>query len=417
MKKSTIIIFLVLAMLKTQAQDYQVSFAGTGATTVVSTVKVDNLTSGATVTLNGGDVLHLIGGVGISTPDIKNGTLQIYPNPMAEQSILTFVAPDNDHAVIGIVDLSGKNVYQISTLLSPGVNSFRVSGISRGMCFVKVNGKNYHYSAKLVSQSNLQDETKIEHVSFAKHTASTPLKSTETTIDMLYTEGDQLLYKGISGIYSTLIPDVPASSKTITFNFAACTDGDNNNYTIVQIGTQTWMVENLKTTKYNNGTSIPLVTDNSAWAKLNTHGYCWYNNDDATYKNTYGALYNWFTVHTAGLAPAGWHLATDAEFTTLTDYLGGESVAGGKLKETGITNWLTPNTGATNESGFSANPGGLRYYDGSYATMGKYSFWWSSTTFNTSSAWARRVYYSHGAVDRYYDLKTHGFSVRCVRDL
>jgi hypothetical protein len=102
MKNSTIIIFLVLVILKTQAQDYLISFAGAGDTTEVGTVKVDNLTSGATVTLNGGDILHLFGSVGIGAPDSDNGTLQVYPNPMAEQSMLTFIAPENGNTVIGI---------------------------------------------------------------------------------------------------------------------------------------------------------------------------------------------------------------------------------------------------------------------------------------------------------------------------
>ena len=140
-KKSTFIIFLVLVFLKTQAQDYLISFAGAGDLLQWTALKVDNLTSGATVTLNEGDVLHLIPAVGIGTLDIDNVTLHIYPNPMAEQSMLTFTAPENGNAVICIVDLSGKTVYQISTMLSTGIHSFRVSGINRGMYFVKVTGK------------------------------------------------------------------------------------------------------------------------------------------------------------------------------------------------------------------------------------------------------------------------------------
>jgi len=107
------------------------------------------------------------------------------------------------------------------------------------------------------------------------------------------------------------------------------TDIDGNVYHIVAIGTQVWMAENLKTTKYNDGTFIPLVTDSTAWGNLSTPGYCWYNNDAATYKNTYGALYNWFTVNTGKLSPKGWHIPSDTEWETLITYLGGESLAGG----------------------------------------------------------------------------------------
>ncbi len=154
------------------------------------------------------------------------------------------------------------------------------------------------------------------------------------------------------------------------------TDIDGNVYHTVTIGTQVWLVENLKTTRYNDGTSIPLVTDSAAWSNADTSAYCWYNNDIAN-KNTYGALYNWFTVNTGKLAIAGWHIPTDAEWTTLTDYLGGESIAGGKLKETGTTHWRSPNAGATNESGFTALPGGHRDVNGTFSAMGDDGFWWS----------------------------------------
>jgi uncharacterized protein (TIGR02145 family) len=184
-------------------------------------------------------------------------------------------------------------------------------------------------------------------------------------------------------------------------------DIEGNVYHIVTIGTQVWMAENLKTTRYSNGTSIPLVTDNSAWGNLTTPGYCWYNNDEATYKNTYGALYNWYTINTGNLCPTGWHVPTDAEWTTLTTYLGGESVAGGKLKETGTAHWTSPNIGATNESGFTALPGGDRIYDGTFYTIGSYGWWWSEGD-------ARRL--RDGNVFRSNSDKRDGFSVRCLRD-
>jgi uncharacterized protein (TIGR02145 family) len=193
-------------------------------------------------------------------------------------------------------------------------------------------------------------------------------------------------------------------------------DIDGNGYHSVTIGTQTWLVENLKTTKYNDGTAIPLVSDYLAWPNLITPAYCWYNNDATTYKNAYGALYNWYAVNTAKLAPTGWHVATDAEWTTLTTYLGGESVAGGKLKEAGTLNWLSPNTSATNETGFSALPCGGRWNNGIFADVGNYGYWWCSIEAATSLAWYRDVYYGNSAVLRGGYNKAKGFSVRCVRD-
>jgi uncharacterized protein (TIGR02145 family) len=194
-------------------------------------------------------------------------------------------------------------------------------------------------------------------------------------------------------------------------------DIEGNTYKTVTIGTQTWMAENLRVARYKNGTTILLVTENTAWDNLTTPGYCWYNNDEATNKATYGALYNWYTVSTGNLCPAGWHVPTDAEWTTLTTYLNGESVAGGKLKETGTAHWASPNTGATNETGFTALPGGDRDGNGAYNGIGSYGYWWGSTEYSTTNAWLRDMSYNYSGVYRNTNTKQFGFSVRCLRDL
>jgi uncharacterized protein (TIGR02145 family) len=193
-------------------------------------------------------------------------------------------------------------------------------------------------------------------------------------------------------------------------------DYDGNIYYTVQIGTQLWMAENLKTTRYNDGTEIPLVTNEQKWLDLSTPGYCWYNNDPATYKITYGALYNWYAVNTGKLAPKGWHIPTDAEWTTLSDYLGGEAIAGGKLKETGTAHWISPNTDATNEIGFTGLPGGIRHDDGEFYKIGSYGFWWGSTETGFYYAWNRFLNFGNGQINKDYFSKKDGFNVRCVRD-
>lgn len=195
------------------------------------------------------------------------------------------------------------------------------------------------------------------------------------------------------------------------------TDTEGNVYNTITIGTQTWMAENLKGTRYNDGTAISNVTNNTTWAGLTTGAYCWNNNDAATYKSTYGALYNWYTVNTGKLCPTGWHVPSDAEWTTLTTYLGGESVAGGKLKETGTAHWQSPNTDATNSSGFTALPGGDRNYDGTFAAIGGYGGWWgSSAEYDTYSAWGRYMGYKSSDVSRSGSSLRSGFSVRCIKD-
>jgi uncharacterized protein (TIGR02145 family) len=193
-------------------------------------------------------------------------------------------------------------------------------------------------------------------------------------------------------------------------------DIDGNVYTDAMIGTQVWMRENLKTTKYNDGTTIPLVTDKTAWANLSTPGYCWYNNDATTYKTIYGALYNWYTVNTGKLCPTGWHVPTKDEWAILATYLGGESVAGGKLKETGTSHWLSPNTGANNTSGFTALPGGYRYTAGEFDFVGMNGFWWSVNESTTDWAYDRELDNDNSYYWFFNDPKKAGFSVRCIKD-
>jgi uncharacterized protein (TIGR02145 family) len=196
----------------------------------------------------------------------------------------------------------------------------------------------------------------------------------------------------------------------------AVTDIDGNVYDTVTIGKQEWMVENLKTTKYNDGKSIPLVTGSHAWSILTTPGFCWYNNDAAAYTGTYGVIYNWYAVNSGNLCPMGWHVPADEEWTTLTTYLGGENAAGGKLKESGTSHWVNPNDGATNLSGFTALPGGYRQDDGSFYNINDDANWWSSTMSNTNSALGRNVNYNYSYVTRDSYIKRFGFSVRCLKD-
>ena len=194
-------------------------------------------------------------------------------------------------------------------------------------------------------------------------------------------------------------------------------DIDGNNYITVTIGSQIWMAENLRTTKYNDGIAIPLVTDNTTWANLTTPAFCWYNNDAKTNGSTYGALYNWYSVNTKKLCPTGWHVPSDIEWTTLTNYLGGTAVAGGKLKEAGVTHWLSPNLGATNESGFTALPAGNRYpTNGGFVFMGEHGSWWTSTQYS-STVYHRGLMYNY--IDVYSNSAgqyTAGYSVRCIKN-
>ena len=202
--------------------------------------------------------------------------------------------------------------------------------------------------------------------------------------------------------------DTPASPVTVS-------DFEGNIYNTVIIGTQEWMAENLKATKFNDGSAIPLVTDNTAWSNLTTPGYSWYNNDMASYRDIYGTLYNWFTVNTGKLCPTGWHVPTDPDWTTLTTYLGGISVAGGKLKEAGTTHWASPNEGATNETGFTALPGGNRYFNGAFEYVGSIGDWWSASGIDPTNALSRGMYHHISSVSIDNHDNRIGFSIRCIK--
>ena len=195
-----------------------------------------------------------------------------------------------------------------------------------------------------------------------------------------------------------------------TYNADAIQDIEGNYYNIVTIGSQVWMAENLKTTRYNDNNEIPLVTNNTEWSVFSTPAYCWYNNDIAN-KNIYGALYKRYAVNTGKLCPTGWHVPSEGEWTSLITYLGGENVAGGKLKETDTIHWFSPNTGATNESGFTALPGGARSSGSSmFFGVGGIGTWWS-----VDSAWY--MVSNTSTVTRFGDAPEDGLSVRCLKDM
>jgi uncharacterized protein (TIGR02145 family) len=189
--------------------------------------------------------------------------------------------------------------------------------------------------------------------------------------------------------------------------YGSVTDIDGNCYKTVQSGTQTWMAENLKVTQYRDGPSVEVM---------------WYNNDPSTYKDTYGALYTWAAVGSDKICPTGWHVPSNSEWTTLTTFLGGESVAGGKLKETGTTHWTSPNTEANNESGFTALPGGKsKDRNLEFKDIGNYGNWWSRTPKNTGIvsyyACSQRLSYDQSNFYRTYEFYNSGLSIRCIKDI
>ena len=248
-------------------------------------------------------------------------------------------------------------------------------------------------------------------------TKSNPTISDNKTIDG---EGAGSFSSSISGLtantkyyvraYATTSKGTGYGS-TLTFTTAAVVDIDNNAYHSVQIGEQVWMKENLKVSHYSSGNEIPNVTDDTQWSNLTTGACCDYNNS-TYYSNTYGKIYNGFAVNDLkGICPTGWHVPTYDEWTTMRTSLGGMETAGAKLKEEGLAHWSYPNTGATNESGFTALPGGLRSYSPSaYSNLGIYGMYWAQS--NNSFTLSKDATY----FDEISRNSKYGLSVRCMKN-
>lgn len=194
------------------------------------------------------------------------------------------------------------------------------------------------------------------------------------------------------------------------------TGNDGKSYRIVKIGNQWWMAENLKETKYRNGEDITNETDGTTWAGLTTGARCAYDNNETT-ANTYGYLYNWYAmIDGRNIAPSGWHVPTEAECSTLVTYLGGTSIAGGKMKETELTHWSSPNAGATNTSGFTGLPGGFRGNYGIFYALGLGAWFCPSTEYDADNVKIVYLTYDNSGAYQNSRSKKYGFSVRLVRD-
>lgn len=215
----------------------------------------------------------------------------------------------------------------------------------------------------------------------------------------------------------TLFTTLKTSENYLAFNpaitYGTLTDIEGNIYKTVQIGSQTWMAENLRTLKLNDGVDIPYSETAIEWNPLETASYCWINSDTSVY----GALYNWYTVSSGKLCPEGWSVPSDQDWTDLTDYLGGQAEAGKLLKETGTRHWLTSSVNITNDSGFTALPGGYRNQNGTFGNVTQSGYFWTSTEDSENgTAFFRSMYYGYSNVDKSSGNLKSGFSVRCIMD-
>ncbi len=430
-----------------RAQSYYIDFTASGAATTLDSVYVENLTQGTSLTLQGSDTLHLYGTASVTSLYHSNADLRIYPNPFTEKSHLEIYIEVPTVATIDVYDAVGKHMVHLKQSIHKGHNTFDISGFASGHYHLIVKTASGQKSASFISLNTASQNPQIELKStFAEDfQLKSTEKGTKNIVPMPYTTGDQMQFTGYSGSLIAVVTDVPTSSKTIDVVFAPFTCGDafidtrdGNVYATVQIGTQCWMAENLK--------YLPSVVGSATGSKTTPFYYVYdYDGTDtnaakatANY-TTYGVLYNWPAAMNGavsstsnpsgvqGICPTGWHLPSDAEWKQLEMFLGMTQAEannigwrgtdeGGKLKETGTTHWNSPNTGATNSSGFTALPGGVRGYSGSFSFIGNTGYWWSSTEDDTYYVWLRFLqnYFSNAFREKY--VKEVGHSVRCLRD-
>jgi uncharacterized protein (TIGR02145 family) len=435
--RSLLIFIAIFCSVKVNAQNYLISFTGSGESSTINSIKVENLTKSTFLTLNGSDILRLTATTDInSITEKQSSELKIYPNPMTDNSTLEVYPPVKGDATISVLDFTGKQIVRLQSYLENSLQVFRLSGMKNGFYLVNIKGNNYKLSSNLLCNGGSSGTAKIEKLystgqALDEKVSKVDNKGIFATIDMAYTTGDRLKLTAISGNYSTVRIDIPVSDKTINFVFISCTDGDNNNYPVVEIGTQKWMAENLKTTKYRNGeligTTIPATLDILGES---TPKYQWAYDGNESNVATYGRLYTWYVLDDArNVCPTGWHSPLDSEWTTLTDFLSnngygyegsGTDIAKSIASASGWTTFDTPGAlgndqKSNNAIGFTALPGGYRYSAGSsFRNIGGMSYWWTSTGFSAENAYNRYLGYHLSDAYGTNITKKNGYSVRCL---
>ncbi len=375
-----------------------------------------------TTTLDSGK--FRLSGTPLSIPPHDDKILH-YATTHSSNNTVRIELPEKENVTINTYSLHGRLLHTEKAEWGAGTHTIRPYRDASGIALMRVDVGNASFLFTSVgggakaraahSQSALLSEG-----AFAAKRAAVPVfTDTIVVIAAGYNQRRFAVSKQVvSGLRIKCLktPVIPIPADTVV-------DIDGNVYKTVKIGTQTWMAENLKTTRFADSVEIPPITDGDAWKSAATPAYCLYDNS-ATYGKTYGAFYNWYAVDAAcghKLAPKGWHVATDSDWVVLETFLGGWSVAGGKMKEIGTAHWKAPNTAATNEVGFTALPAGKRtewtdlvnnaYLPAAYLDMGYVGWWWSSTKPACRNIQESDCAIFHGDCAAFF-----GASVRCVKD-
>lgn len=426
MKRFPSLVLILLALISNvRSQIITITFEATlnGNVLPLDSIRVMNLTAGGDTMMYFPDNVLVLGSTGLADAAVQAPVLRNQPNPFSDYTEILVGTGRFGRTVLQVHDATGRLEAAYAGNLAAGQHRFRFTTATPGVHVLTVVQDGRRATHRMVAMTG---DASGSSLTYAGGIGSSGMAKSDRSM-FAWTPGDELRYIGYatdaSIVHSAAIDEVPVATATRTFDlFAgrACpesptvTDIDGNVYRAVQIGGQCWMAENLKTTRYNDGSTIPNVTDNTAWSQLTTGAWSYYYNSSAN-DATYGKLYNGYAAAVSNICPQGWHVPTDAEWTVLTDFLGGILVAGGKMKAT--TLWITPNIGATNECGFAGLPGGNRNNGGAFlGTLFYGGYWWSASEFGAVSAGRRALYYYDTGIWGSNDLKTFGFCLRCIRD-
>jgi uncharacterized protein (TIGR02145 family) len=445
MKREFLILSIISFCILIKAQPYSISFAGTG----LSTVKVQNLTSGDIVNVPAGDVLLLSTSTVIpEINNMKSSELKVYPNPMTDKSTLEILPPVAGDAIISVCDITGKVLTQFKGYLENYTQEFSLSDILNGLHIINVQGKGYQFSEKLLSKGRSDGTASISIISnniqvISEKKSKMDSKGIQTTVEMAYNSGERLKYTAVSGNNSTVITEIPTANKTVTFDFVACTDNEGNNYPVIKIGTQIWMAKNLAYLPSVNPSSVGSDTEPFYYV----YDYQGTNVSEAKSTSnyqTYGVLYNWPAAMNRaassssnpsgvrGACPLDWHLPSHAEWQILVDYLtnngygyegSGDDIAKSLASN---TNWRyydqlgTPGNDLTtnNSTGFSGLPHGIRRSGGIFEWIEFYAPWWASETWseNTTLGGMWRLVEYAKVLYKIQNPLSDGQGVRCIKD-
>ncbi len=444
--KHLLIATLLFISISIIAQDLTITFTAQGETTVIDKIIATNLTTDESITIPGNEtlLLHSVT-TKINTPKTDNDIV-VFPNPYNSYTNINFQNDNHQKVTVTITNLSGTTITLFEQNLSNGTHTLQVSAKNPGIYLLSVETPSGISSTKIVQ--TLSGQNRITYSKKISH--ETHLKSETSDYVLNYSTGNIISYNIISGNMSTIINGTPTTSQTINATLVECKDIDDNSYSVVKLGDQIWMAENLKTIRYADSTQIPTETYNYLWGDFEDNNtdkyYCYYNNNWSGEKDIYGTLYTYAAAINGtpqadssdvvqGVCPNGWHLPSKYEWKIMGDYLIangynydytttmnriGKSLASTTLWAiTTSVGQIGKDLSINNRSGFTALPAGHRSSsDGVYNRLGTKTYFWSSTEYNNSSAFCCGLgsfdtnlsYYIYGGP------KSGGYSIRCVRD-